>query len=489
MLILHPICHARTAESGWTPPRSCPLTAPGHKRHFVPLSTHTRLDSVQRRMFVAMMFVVCIFNFADRAVFAVLAQSIKLDLRLSDTDLGILQGLSFAFLYAVMGIPIGRLAEWASRVKIIASALAIWSMMTIVSGMAQSFLQLMLSRVGVGIGEAGFTPPMSSLVSDHFPSTRRTSMIALIMLGAPTGLLVGSLAGGWIAAHWQWRTALFALGIPGFLVALLLVAALREPSRGLTDGPSPLTAPPPDFRAFLKVLVFKRSLRWIVLGGALSGFGTTAISQFMAVFLARSHHMSVREAGTAYGIISALTLAIGLLAGSFGAEWLSRRDARWPAWCAAAALGCAPFLYFFALTAGDRFASELLLAVSGSALMIFYGPTLGMIQNLLEPRMRATGAAVFGMLYTLIGSGLGPTFVGIVSDMFARTRFPAGEFASRCHSGRTAAAAPIAQACASASAYGIRCALELAVSAFFLASLSYVVASRSLRQDLYRREA
>lgn len=470
-------------------PRSRLLTALGHKRYFVLRSTNPRLDSAQRRLFVAMMFVVCLFNFADRAVFAVLAQSIKADLRLSDTDLGVLQGLSFAFLYAIMGIPIGRLAERASRVKIIAAALAIWSMMTVVSGMAQTFVQLMLSRVGVGIGEAGFTPPMSSSVSDHFPSMRRTSMIALIMLGAPTGLFVGSLAGGWIAAHWQWRTALFALGIPGFLVALVLVATLREPPRGLTDGPTPLTAPPPTFRAFLKVLVFKRSLRWIVLGGALSGFGTTAISQFMAVFLARVHHMSVREAGTAYGIISGLTLAIGLLAGSFGAEWLSKRDARWPAWCAAAALCCAPFLYFFALTAGDRLASELLLAVSGSALMIFYGPTLGMIQNLLEPRMRATGAAVFGMLYTLIGSGLGPTFVGIVSDMFARSRFPLGEFASQCHGGRSAAAAPVAQACANASAFGIRCALELAVSAFFLASLSYVLASRSLREDLYRRES
>jgi hypothetical protein len=222
-------------------------------------------------------------------------------------------------------------------------------------------------------------------------------------------------------------------------------------------------------------------LRLIIAGGGLAGFGMTAMSQFLAVFLARAHHMKVAEAGAFYGSISGLALAIGLIAGSFGTDWLSRRDLRWPAWGAAAGLGCAPVLYWLALTAESRAAASILLVLAGSTLLLFFGPAGAMVQNLLQPRMRATGAALYMMLYTMIGSGLGPTFVGFLSDRFAARAF-AGDYAAACPPGSQHVLAP---ACAAASSAGVQQALMAAVCVFFLSALMFLLAARTLREDMY----
>jgi predicted MFS family arabinose efflux permease len=439
------------------------------------------LTPAYRRLFVGTMFLVCAFNFADRAVFSVLAQTIKTDLGLTDFQLGLLQGLAFALLYAMAGLPIGLLAERFSRLRIVSLATAIWSAATVASGLAAGFAQLMLARLAVGFGEAGFTAPTSSLVSDLVPRQRRASTMALIMLGTPAGLFLGSIAAGAIAARYGWRASFWALGLPGLLVAGLVLLLLTEPDRGLAEGASPEKRPPPPFREFLRTLRGNRSLRLIIAGGALAGFGMTAMSQFLAVFLARVHHMKVAEAGAFYGSISGLALTIGLLAGSFGTDWLSRRDLRWPAWGAAAGLGCAPFLYWLALAAESRAAASILLVLAGATLLLFFGPTGAMIQNLLQPRMRATGAALYTMLYTMIGAGLGPTFVGFVSDRLAARAF-AGDYVTACAAGSPGALTPT---CAAASAAGVQQALMAAVCVFFLSSLMFLLAARTLREDLY----
>jgi predicted MFS family arabinose efflux permease len=440
-----------------------------------------------RRLFIATMFTVCLFNFADRAVFAVLAQSIKLDLKLTDFELGLLQGLSFALLYAVLGLPIGRLAERKSRIRIVAAATAVWSAMTVACGFAGNFFQMMLARIGVGVGEAGFMPPTSSLVSDHFPANRRASAMSLIMMGTPAGLFVGSWVAGAAAQAWDWRAAFWVLGAPGLAVAVLVVAFLREPSRGLVDNAPKNPSPPPDFGAFLKAVLRKRALSRVIIGGGLAGFGMTSIAQFLAVYLSRVFDMPVREAGAYYGTISGVALALGLLIGSFGTDWLSRKDSRWPAWGAAIGLATAPFLYMLAFSARDQLVASFLLVIAGASLLIFYGPTVGMIQNCLEPRMRASGAALFAMLYTVFGAGLGPVFVGFASDRFAAAAFDAGAFFEMCPGGVAAAgAAPVLAAeCAAASASGIQQALYLAVCIFFVAAGFYYWASRTLADDFH----
>ncbi len=443
-----------------------------------------------RRLFVGTMFFVCFFNFADRAVFAVLAQSIKADLKLSDLQLGLLQGLAFAILYAAAGVPIGLLAERFSRVRIAAAATAIWSLATVASGFAGNFVQLMVSRLFVGMGEAGFNPTTASLASDLVPRNRRASTMALIMLGTPVGLFAGSIIAGAVAARYGWRASFLALGLPGLVVALLVLLLLTESPRGLADG-RVLARRAPSFPTFLRAVAGNRSLLLILAGGSLAGFGMTSISQFLAVFLARVHHMPVREAAAFYGSISGVSLAIGLLLGSFGTDWLSRRDGRWPAWGAAIGLTGAPFLYWLALGADDLVTASILLVVAGATLLLFFGPTTGMIQNLLEPRMRATGAALYGMLYTVIGSGLGPTFVGFASDRLAARAFGAADYAAVCPHGLPApgAAVSIVQACTNASAIGLRQALMVSVCVFFVSGLLYLLAARTLGRDYYTHQA
>lgn len=439
-----------------------------------------------RRRFVVLMFLVCLFDFADRAVFAVLAQPIKEELLISDLQIGLLQGLAFALLYSTLGLPVARMAERWSRKNIIAICTAVWSAATTWCGFATGFASLALGRIGVGMGEAGFLPAVNSMVGDQVEKNRRASIMALIMLGTPAGILTGSLVGGYVAGLASWREGFFALGIPGLLTALAVWFFIREPARGLADGMEPERKPPPDFRAFLATLRQKRSLLFVILGGSTAGFGMTSISQFLAVFLARVHELDTREAAAYYGSISASFLALGLLIGSFGTDYLARRDARWPAWGAAIGLCVAPFLYFTAFQAESLPLATALLIAAGTMLLLFYAPTSGMIQNLLPPRMRATGIACFTLLYTVFGSGMGPVFVGFVSDRMAARAYD-GEFFADCPGGVAPqdAAASLRSACEAASASGVQDALLVAVCIFFVAGLFYFLASRSLREDSF----
>jgi MFS family permease len=438
------------------------------------------------------MLIVCLFNFADRAVFAVLGQTIKRELALSDTQYGLLAGPSFAFLYAIAGLPIARLAERFSRVRIITVATAVWSVMTALCGAATGLVSLMIARFGVGVGEAGFIAPMNSLVGDIFPRLRRASAVSLIMLGSPAGVLVGALVGGWAAREWGWRTAFFAMGLPGLVAALLVLFLLREPQRGLVDAAPRPIAPPPRFAAFFAAMARKPALLFVILGGGLAGFASNSIAQFMPIFLQRVHHMDVREAASFYGPISAVSLAVGLMVGAFGSEWLARRgDARWLAWCGAIGLMLAPVIYWFAFTSTSIAAATALLIAAGSLLMLFYGPTAGLIQNMLEPRMRATGAMMFTLLNTVFGSGLAPPTLGWISDRMAARAFASGDFAAACPHGLPApgASAQLAELCAAASATGVQQALMITVCAGFLAAAAYFASTFTLRRSLHDANA
>eukprot|EP01035_Chromulina_nebulosa_P012226 gene12226-16304_t len=191
-----------------------------------------------RGAMVFMLFLVCALSFADRAVFSSLAQVIKADLRLTDLQLGLLQGLVFAVLYALTGLPLGLLAERFSRKRIIAAATIVWSAATLGTGLAANFSQLVVMRLVVGMGEAGFTPPAASMVADVTPRTKRASTMSLVLLGTPVGIFAGAMLAGQIAAHWGWRTAFLAFGIPGVLVAALLLLLVPEPTRGMHDVPA-----------------------------------------------------------------------------------------------------------------------------------------------------------------------------------------------------------------------------------------------------------
>ena len=447
-----------------------------------------------RMVFLGTMFLVCMFDFADRSVFNVTARTIAVEFGLSDLQIGLLSGIMFAALYSFVGIPIGRLAEHHSRVRIVSVCTGIWSAATIWCGMATSFVTLAIGRVGVGFGEAGFMGPANSLNSDHHSSDKRTSRMSLILLGTPVGVFLGATIGGWAADPevWgNWRIAYWILGAGGLMTAALVWLVLKEPARGLVDDMPRSPKPPPKFGVFLKMVFTKRSLMFVIIGGSFASIGMSSISNFMAIFLERFHQLPAREAGPLFGTISAVSLAIGLLVGSFGSDFLAKHDKRWWTWGPAIGLTCAPIVYFFAFSAGSQAAATALLILGGATLLLFYGPTVGMIQNLVEPKMRATGAAVYSMLYAMIGYGFGPPFVGFMSDRMASAAFTEGAFGASCPGGVApeGSSAVLIDACASASAAGIQRALMIAVCVFFLAAVSYLLASRTLRSELYAPDA
>jgi predicted MFS family arabinose efflux permease len=434
-----------------------------------------------RKLLVLMLFLSCTLNFADRAVFSALAQVIKADLKLTDLELGLLQGLVFAFLYAAVGLPIGFLCERKSRKHIVAIATAIWSLATAFTGIASNFIQLALSRMIVGMGEAGFTPATASMVADVVPRQRRASTMALILLGTPLGTFGGATLAGHIAASWDWRTAFLAFAVPGIIVALGLVILVTEPKRGVFDNPSTAQDPAPSIKQFVVTVINNRPLCWVILGGGLAGFGMTAISQFLAVHLARTHDLNIRDAATAFGAISGISITFGLLVGSFGTDYLARKDVRWPAWGAAIGLICATPLYWTAFYASALTPAFVLLLCAGGFLLMFYGPTTGMIQNLLPVRMRATGVATYTLLYTLIGSGLGPVFVGGASDLMAARAY-GGNYLLDCPYGLppTGASEAIVAACSDASARGMQSALSVVVAVFLISGFCFLRAAPGL---------
>lgn len=436
------------------------------------------LSAGYRRRFILILFLVCLFNLGDRAVFSVVVPAMRGELHLTDFQLGILQGFSFALLYGGLGIPVGRLAERASRTRIVACATGIWSLATILSGCATGFLSMMASRVAVGMGEAGFTAPTASLVADHFPPRRRASAMGLIMLGLPLGTLVGAIGGGFVAQHFGWRMAFFALGIPGVLVALLVHLALREPPRGLVEGQTPSPGPVPPFRDVLRHIRRSPVLRHVMLGGGLSAIGIQGVAQFMPLLFTRAFHLPIGAAATLFGLVSGSSLAVGMLLGALGTDRASYRDERWSAWGPAIAFAIAPVCYLLGFSQDSIPATAVFLVGGGIAAMIYYGPSIGMIQNLTPPPMRASTSAVFAMLMALVGTGIGPTFVGYASDRLAARAF-AGDFAMACRPG-----AAVAEGCAQASLHGLRVAMMISVLSFAWAAVHYALAARRLREEL-----
>jgi predicted MFS family arabinose efflux permease len=439
-----------------------------------------------RIWFVAVLLLLSTLNFADRAILSILAQPIKEDLQLTDTQLGVLQGLGFAILYSLLGLPLGWLAERVSRKNLIAACVAVWSMMTAACGFAGSFIALLFGRVGVGIGEAGFQPPVASLVADHFEARRRGTVMSIILLGSPLGFLVGQSLGGWVASEWDWRAAFFALGVPGLFAALLAWLTLREPTRGLIEG-SVVTGAPPSLREAVVALRAKPAFRHLLTGFVLGGFAMNAVAQFVLPFYLRSFDLSLATAGALFGTVAFTSNGLGMLLGGFGFDQLSRRDRRWSMWGPAAMLVLATPLYMAAFASHALAMSLAFIWVANFAMATHLAPSLATVQNLAPPRMRALATAVVWLVMGLVGAGLGPTFLGMASDLFAGMHFAAGDFIQSCPGGRAPAGADaaLAAACSDASTHGLRMALICGAAFFLWAALHFLLAARTLRRDLY----
>ncbi len=435
---------------------------------------------------VGALFALGALNYADRAILAVLAQPIKEDLLLTDAQIGMLQGLGFAILYSVLGLPLGWLAERVNRKAMLAICVAIWSLMTAACGLATNFLTLLLGRVGVGVGEAGYQPLAYSLVADHFRANRRGSIIAIVLLGSPFGFLLGQSLGGFVAANWGWRVAFLALGIPGLLAALGTWLTLKEPPRGLADGVI-ANEPPPPLRAVFATLWAKPAFRHLLIGFSIAGFAMNAVASFVLPFYLRGFNLPLASVGAIFGIVALTSNGLGMLFGGFGFDRLSRHDSRWPLWGPAIGLVIATPLYLGAFAATSVAVSLAFIWFANLSLATYQAPSYATMQNLVGPRMRATTAAIAAMVVGLLGAGLGPTLLGIASDFHATRQFAGDDFIASCPGGRAAAGteAALDLACRTASSEGLRLAL-ISVLVFFLwAAVHYVIAARTLRKDLH----
>lgn len=435
---------------------------------------------------VGLLLLITICNYLDRIVLNVLQEPIKRELRLSDWQLGLLSGPAFALFYSVAGIPVARLAERTNRARLMAAVVAVWSAMTALCGMAQSFVQLLLFRVGVGMGEGGCLPVSHSLLADNF-SMRQRGMVMSIVSTAPSfATILAPIVGGLIAQQWGWRAAFVVVGLPGLLLALLAWLTLREPRERIgLDAPATVQARSKStFLADLGVLLRNPVFVLLVAGGACIGLAYNGVTVFTVSFMMRTHGLTLAEAGGVVGLSGALGLAGTFLGGIAADRWA---DARGRSYLLVPAVGGVLTCVFYGLAFAQHnwtFGLPLLLAAA-VAYNLKNGPMYAAVQNVVPGTMRATGAAVFMFGATVIGGMTGPLLAGGVSDGVASRAFPAalGVFHVACPGGRAAkgAAVQVAEACTQASAAGLQTALVFVSLGFLLAAAFLVVAARRLK--------
>lgn len=381
---------------------------------------HGVFSPAVRNYALGVLVLVYTFNFIDRQILSILLEPIKQDLQLSDTALGLLTGFAFALFYATLGIPIARYADRSNRRNLIAAALTIWSVMTAVSGLAQNFWQLLVARIGVGVGEAGCSPPSHSMISDYFPSHNRATALGIYSLGIPIGILFGFIAGGWLNEFFGWRVAFFVVGVPGVLLAILVRLTLREPPRGMAEGRSDDSVQPGVKETFA-YLWRKRSFRHLSAGAALSAFVGYGVVTWVPSFLIRSYGMSTGDVGTYLGLILGIPGGIGIALGGYLADRYGARDTRWYLWVVPVALLLGvPFA--FGVYLSESSTASLLFLIMPILLGNFYqATTFSQTQGLATLRMRAVASAVMLFILNIIGMGAGPQAVGMLSDALHST--------------------------------------------------------------------
>ena len=442
--------------------------------------------SGERGWFLFVMFAVNLFAYADRTVVGAVAQAMKVDLKLSDQQLAMLNGLAFALFYSILGLPIARMAERASRTRIIAVAVGVWSIFATLSGMAGSFVTLLLYRVGVGVGEAGFNPPVASLVSDHYRAGQRSRAIAIIGLGGAIGPAMGAFGGGYIAQAGGWRDAFIIIGLPGLLLAPVVWLTLREPPRGWADNAAHEAKTYPGILETFGALLRKPAFIPTLLAGAIGSFATNLVQQFTSPYLVRTFDIGLFKAGVILAVISAGAVTIGVFGGGYLADRGARTDRRWVMWTPAIGVGLSIPIYIAALNAGSLALTAVGLFLSAIGAFTYYGTTIAAVQDMAPPRMRASASFLFSFAVILIGAGMGPLLTGTLSDHFAGVSF-AGDFLATCPGGRALAGSSeaIVAACKSSSAIGLKRALMVSQLLIPIGVIAYLWAARTFRQDSY----
>ncbi len=366
---------------------------------------------------IGLLVLVNVVNYMDRVILSLLLPDIQADLELSDSQLGWLTGMAFALFYACFGIPLARLADVWVRKYLIIIALTSWSFMTMASGIVNNFIQMLLVRIGVGIGEAGCIPASHSLISDLVKPSERSNALAVYTAGATIGIILGLSAGGWLNEIVGWRWTFVIIGAPGVLLAILLVFTFSEPIRGQFDAVYTREAKP-SFVHSAKELFASSTYRYIVIAYSAATFSIYGLLQWLPSYYTRTFELSSTAIGTFFGITLGVGLTVGVLVGGAMGNYLMKRNQRWGLWMPAISMASSiPFVFLllsskdFYSAAGANFA---FFALSG----MISGPLFAVIQGISLPDTRATATAMLMFVASILGIGGGPLAVGVISDSY-----------------------------------------------------------------------
>ncbi|QFU75761.1 MFS transporter [Halioglobus maricola] len=380
-----------------------------------PSSQQDRVDrGIYRWYVLGVLVLVYAFSYMDRQIVSILLEDLRLEFDMTDTQLGLLSGLAFALFYATLGVPIARLADRSNRVRIVSIAITFWSAMTALCGLAGSFWQLFLARVGVGVGEAGGGPPSLSVISDYFAPEERSVAFSIFSMGPIIGAFVGLAAGGWVAQEYGWRWAFFVMGLPGIALALLLYTTVREPVRGALD--SVASSRQDGFLDTVRLLFRNRLWLWVTLGQTFAIFVGYGFSSWKPSLYLRQFDLSQAEVGSVLGTMGLVAGVPSLLIGGYIGDRLIAKSLKLATRCVGyAALLVIPF-YALALMQNSWIVTTIFLAVGLVFYQIGAGTAMSIALSAVAPNQRALAASFVLLSANLLGLGLGPLLIGVISD-------------------------------------------------------------------------
>jgi len=374
-------------------------------------------SSIERWYVLLLMCLIYAINIADRYVVSTVLEPIRLELKLNDAGVAYLTGIPLAFFYVAFGIPISWLADRSNRRNILAAALIIWSAFTALCGMSRNYLEFLLGRIGVGVGEAGVTPPSTAIVSDCFPADRRPMAMTVLALGAPIGAWLGADMAGHVAHAFTWRAAFIALGVPGLVVGLLVFLTVREPPRGRLDAI--VTDAKPSLLESLRFLWRQKAAFHVVMGGGVCALWGWGLIYWTPTFLQRAYDLDVGQAGAVTGNIH---LWGGSLA-TVGTAWLLSRpvmaDPRRVVWLLAGGVACTTIPSMIAYATHSLWLCQLMFCLFIPAIYFYIGPCFGLLNNLSPCHMRNMFIAISLLVANILNLIVAPWVVGALSDWFA----------------------------------------------------------------------
>jgi predicted MFS family arabinose efflux permease len=431
-------------------------------------------------------------NFIDRILIGVVAQPIIDEFKLADWQFGLLTGFGFAVTYALAGVAIARYAEHANRVKIIAASIIIWSVMTALCGIAGSFAALFIFRFGVGIGEAGCTPPANSIIADYFPPRSRARALAIYSMGVTLGSVLANVFGGPIAQAFSWREAFWVLGIPGIIMGIIIYFSIEEPPRGYSDPVGTPRSIAPGMVATLKTLAGKRTYWLNVIAATLVAFVGYGISNFQAPFFQRVFGMSVGSVAIQISVPLSIVAASGTLFLGVVVERISHKYPSSIAWMTGLFLLAAMPLYWIGFSSDNMETARLFIGLAAFLHYGYLGAQYTICQGVVDARSRATAIAIMLLIINIFGYGLGPLTIGYLSDLFASGQLDGTGLAlSICKGTDAQLLQTIGETklalCRDATAQGLRDAIKAVALVFVLAGMFYLLTSRFMDKDMVAR--